>query len=102
MREDEEYEAPFKLDFFPSRQFEAEIPDNLETSVFILARNLLRVLMMGWQDATSLASLRLLSALIIQHDSELSRAMRYAYQQGFDHIYTQLENQELTEPQLNQ
>lgn len=102
MSVNKEYVAPFKLDFFPSRQFEADIPDDLETSTLILARNLLRVLMMGWQDSTSLASLRLLSALAIQHDSELSRAMRYAFQQGFDHIYTQLENQELTESQFNQ
>ena len=101
MKASEKDVALFELNFFSSNQFEAETIDNLERNNLILVRNVLRVLMMGWQDPTPLISRRLLSALV-QRDSEVLRAMRSVFQEGFDHIHTQLTNKQLSESRLEQ
>lgn len=102
MKEGSIYAGGVELNFFSSSTFEPENPDNPEKNAVIIARNALRVLMMGWQDIRGLLSQRVLRAVFIKRDPALLRGMRSAFQQGFDHVYSQLQYAELTELQFNQ
>ena len=71
----------------------------------IIARNALRVLMMGWWDDESwlgLKSWRVFNAVFINRDPVLLRGMRRAFQDGFDDIYAELNQLNLEGKQLKQ
>ncbi len=60
---------------------------------YLIARNALRVLMMGWQDPAHWAGLiswRTFKAVFLQRDPLLLRAMRVAFQEGFYNLYHEL------------
>ncbi|KTC93821.1 MULTISPECIES: hypothetical protein [Legionella] len=102
MRKGEIFATGLTLNFFDSPDFEKENGDSREDSV-IIARNALRILMMGWHDNwKDLASKRVLKAIFVKRDHELTRGMRLAFQQGFDSIFDQLQDSDLNEQQLNQ
>jgi hypothetical protein len=70
-----------------------------------IARNALRVLMMGWWDEASwvgLKSWRVFQAVFIKRDPDLLRGMRQAFQEGFDSIYDELNKKNLTHTQQRQ
>ena len=92
----------FQLDFFPDHRFETNTPDNPEEHNRMVARNIFRLLMMGWQNPANLLSVNTIKAILIEHSPELSCAMRYAFQQGFTHIYAQLQTQNLNRSELDQ
>ncbi len=69
----------------------------------VFARNLLRILMMGWSPAwTDLISLTTLRAVFLRRDPVLLKEFRFAFQQGFLHLFSQLEGQELEHHQMEQ
>ena len=96
--------AQFALNFFESDAFESEEGSgSQDRNAMVSARNALRVLMMGWQEAVSeLLTSRVINAVFLQRDRELLRHMRLAFQEGFNHLFTQLHHQQLTEEQFNQ
>ncbi len=104
MPKEEQYAGNMELNFFPSATFEPELTNRPMENAGVIARNALRVLMMGWQHATSsLMSFRVFSAIFTQRDRELLRSMRKAFQQGFNHLYdVQLKNRSFTQQELNQ
>ncbi|CDZ78167.1 hypothetical protein BN59_02475 [Legionella massiliensis] len=103
MTEGENYAGGLELNFFDSADFEVENPLNPGENAAIIARNAMRILMMGWnEDWQDLVSWRVFSAVFIERDPELLRGMRLGFQQGFQHLYTQLVGQELDPMQFNQ
>ncbi|MFC3909410.1 hypothetical protein ACFORL_10035 [Legionella dresdenensis] len=91
-----------ELNFFPSAEFETaeETPDEQVRVV----RNVLRLLMMGWQPGKwkELISWPIFKDLFINRDPHLTREMRLAFQEGFNNIYQQLSVAELNPAQLAQ
>lgn len=104
MPNDEQYAGDLELDFFSSATFEPEVLNMPEENAVIVARNALRVLMMGWQSSVSaLMSSRVFNTVFVQRDRELLRGMRIAFQEGFNYIYSsKLENSRFTKQQHNQ
>ncbi len=99
----ETYTGGLALNFYAEAQFEAENAESAQENHRIKARNLLRVLMMGWTpEWRNLLTWRTFSAVLVDRDHELTQAMRHAFQQGFDHVYTQLEDKHLTEQEKAQ
>lgn len=84
----------FSLDFFPSHELELESEGRTkQEKADISARNALRILMMGWRvDWSNLLSLPVISAVFLKRDRALTQGMRLAFQQGFHHIFKQLQN----------
>jgi hypothetical protein len=103
MQNAEQYAGGLALNFFESPEFENDqINDDIENTQ-IQTRNLLRILMGGWsQKWRDLLSSRMAKAVFITRDHQLTQAMRLAFQEGFRHIFSQLQNQQLTEQQHNQ
>lgn len=100
---DELYATGLTLNFFESPDFEMEDRENSEENAAKIARNALRILMMGWRhNWKDLLSLRVLWAVFIKRDHELVKGMRLAFQQGFDHLFDQLRDRELTDEQFRQ
>ncbi|ARG97764.1 hypothetical protein [Legionella micdadei] len=98
MKKGEIYAGGLELNFFESAQLESNNNDPAS-----IARDALRILMMGWKENwRDLGSKRVLEAIFIERDHELVREMRLAFQQGFNYIFEQLQNKELSEKQLNQ
>lgn len=104
MLEGEVYAGGLTLNFFESAEFEAENPANSAENAVIIARNALRVLLMGvTENWGSLVSWRVIKAVLLSRDHELLRGMRMAFQQGFNHLFTtQLEGKEFSEHEFNQ
>ncbi|WP_133140740.1 hypothetical protein [Legionella genomosp. 1] len=98
------YAGGLTLDFFPSRELENVDPSNEEQYVLAQARNVLRILMMGWQkDWKKLLSWRAFNAVFVERDHQLTRAMRRGFQEGFDYVFEQLKSQkELSKEQIRQ
>lgn len=98
------YAEGLELQFFHANDFEKEEPTTPpDESAVIIARNALRILMMGWRnDWREIVSWKIFNAVFINRDGELLRGMRLAFQQGFNHIYSQLRNCRLTTLQHNQ
>ncbi|KTD36787.1 hypothetical protein Lnau_1771 [Legionella nautarum] len=102
MKKGDIFATGLNLNFFDSPEFEQTLGNYEEDSV-IIARNALRILMMGWHENwKDLASKRILKAIFVKRDHDLTRGMRLAFQQGFDSIFEQLKDSELNEQQLNQ
>lgn len=103
MRENEQYAGGLSLDFFDSIAFEEEKPGEETENLIRQTRNLLRLLMTGWHDEwRSLLSRRTFNAVFIARDHEMTKAMRLAFQQGFDHVFSQLDGKVLSPQQQNQ
>jgi len=105
MQTNEIYAGGLSLHFFPSMDFEPSNPNQAATPEDLLPqlRNLLRLLMGGWRDDWhTILNHRLYKAVLIKRDHVLTQAMRLAFQQGFEHVFTQLANQTLDPLQQNQ
>lgn len=82
------------LNFCAQQEFESL--DGVETSKqsSILIRNFLRVLMMGWTPSwKQLITPAIAHAVFVQRNPELLRELRFEFQQGFLHLFQQLEGQ---------
>lgn len=100
---DKDHAGNLELKFYASIAFESSSADPGQEYTLVTARNALRVLMMGWQNVDELMSKRVLYAVFVKRDHALLRAMRAAFQEGFDYLYTsQLKDSHFDELQLNQ
>ena len=92
------------LKFLPDAEFESLSNIAVEEHPPIIARNALRLLMMGWPaDAwTSFLSWPVIKAVFIYRDPALLKELRYAFQQGFEFLFTQLKGQKFTADQSEQ
>lgn len=103
MLTNETHAGGLELHFFDSADFETPQNKNSPEESAVIARNALRMLMMGWRsDWKKVLSWRVFKAIFIKRDHELLRGMRLAFQQGFSHIFKQLEFSELSPAQCNQ
>ena len=85
------FKGGIDLKFFEHAEFESLERVTPEDKPLILARNALRLLMMGWPSSwTDLISWSLFKAIFIQRDPTLVKGMRLAFQQGFEHLFKQL------------
>lgn len=100
------FSGRLNLKLYERDEFEVlneETPKALKLSdanVAIIARNSLRLLMMGWPTTSwkEIISWHLVNALFLQRDPILLKALRRAFQDGFDYLYLQLKDKEfLTE-----
>jgi len=90
----EQYAGGLALDFFESPEFEEEIAGDDAANLAIQTRNRLRVLMSGWNDKwQNLLSWRAIKAILFERDHQMTKAFRLAFQQGFDHLFKQLQGQ---------
>lgn len=97
------YAGGLSLNFYPQAQFEAERADSALEKSRIKARNLLRVLMMGWTpNWRNLLTKQTFNAVFVERDHQLTQAMRHAFQEGFTHVYSQLQGKQLSELEKNQ
>ncbi|NCT56370.1 MAG: hypothetical protein GW760_01480 [Legionella sp.] len=93
------------LDFFSTAELEQEQRENPTENARIIARNMLRFLMMKYEgDALDMLSSELLSAIFVQRNPQLLCGMRHAFQEGFDHVAQQLNSKKglLSTKQNNQ
>lgn len=104
MDQGERYAGGLSLQFFDGHDFENENPTDPQVNASIVARNVLRVLMMGWRsDWQKIISKRVLKAVLYERDKGFMQGLRLVFQQGFSHVYDQLrQTQNLTEHQLRQ
>ncbi len=103
LNDGEIYAGGLDLKFYPSEEFEPDLPEISIESYRIKARNLLRVLMMGWTpNWRNLLSWHTFRAVVADRDHNLTQAMRYAFQQGFVHIFEQLNHRQTYGPPLNE
>lgn len=81
-----------QIDFLPSNKFETPNDINALENNRRVGRNVLRLLMMGWQaNWKDLLSWQVFKAIFVERDHGLTQGMRYAFQEGFDHVFTQLQ-----------
>ena len=103
MRNGEKYAGGLTLNFIDPAEFENETIGDSEKNDPIKARNLLRVLMNGWNERwTDLLSWRTFKAVFNDRDHKLTKALRHEFQQGFHHVFSQLAGKTLNQLQLNQ
>lgn len=97
MLEDGEiYAGGMDIKFYPSGEFETELAEDGLDNYRIKARNLLRVLMMGWtENWRDLLSWQTFHAVVSERDHNLTQAMRHAFQEGFEHIFDQLNQRQI-------
>ena len=97
------FKGELNLNFFDKSEFESielATPNQKDLS---LARNALRLLMMGWpKHWTALISWPVFKAVFIQRDPNLLRGLRLAFQEGFENLFKQLSLLELNEEQKEQ
>lgn len=94
-----------RLDFIrPHVMTDERTAPNQEEHARIVARHALRILMMGWpkEGIGSIVSWDLFRAIFIQRDPHLLRGMRYVFQEGFQYVYEQLKQKNLTESERAQ
>lgn len=98
------FKGGLDLNFFPSAEFESVEGIDPLTKNSILARNGLRLLMMGWRaDSWQLMlSWPIIKAVMLQRDPAILRELRLAFQQGFEHLFAQLHHQTLNQEQSEQ
>ncbi|WP_284498264.1 hypothetical protein [Legionella maioricensis] len=70
----------------------------------IIARNALRLLMMGWpsESWTQLLSWPVLKAVFVNRAPQLLKELRFAFQEGFELLFTQLQGKKLNAEQSEQ
>ena len=99
---------PFKggldLKFIASPQFESLEHVAPEARYPIIARNALRFLMMGWpsEDWVKLLSWPAFKAVFVHRDPKLLKELRLAFQQGYEHLFTQLQGKQFNKEQSEQ
>lgn len=82
-----------RLDFFLTAKLEQERRENPTENARIIARNMLRCLMMKYEgDPLDILSSELLSAIFVQRNPQLLCGMRHAFQEGFDQVWQQLDS----------
>ena len=103
MIDGERFAGGLELNFFESSAFEEMQQDDSIEYYNSVGRNALRMLMMGWHDNwQQLLTWQLAKAVFIERDHKLTRGMRFAFQQGFDHLFDQLQGTHLTEQEQHQ
>jgi pimeloyl-ACP methyl ester carboxylesterase len=103
MQSGEEYASGLTLNFFDSSEFEDDQIGETTENIAKQTRNLLRVLMQGWNEGWhSLITRRTFNAVFVNRDHQMTQAMRLAFQQGFNHIFSQLDGRQLPPQQQNQ
>lgn len=102
MLKKQQFKGGLNLNFFDNLAHESSSDFN-QSSRKSVARNVLRVLMMGWnQSVGKLVNWELLKAILVKRDPELLKEFRLGFQQGFDHVFTQLEGKQFTAEQHEQ
>lgn len=103
MAENTIFKGGLDLKFFPQAEFESLENSTSQEHNAIMVRNILRLLMMGWSSSWSqLLSINNFKAVFIQRDPELLKEFRLAFQQGFEHLFTQLDGQQFNQEQMEQ
>lgn len=95
----------FSLDFLPPESsYDHEACEHPEADKHRMARRILRMLMMGEleEGGQELQSWRVLHTVLIEQDDAFLRAMRHVFQEGMQHVFTQLEGQKLTPSEQEQ
>lgn len=91
------------LNFSPQHKFEPIEGVDRERQAPIIARNAVRLLMMGWTEQwTEFLTPAVAYAVFVQRDHELLRELRFAFQQGFSALFEQLKEKKLTDTQQEQ
>ncbi|MGM9451725.1 hypothetical protein ACTAZI_00130 [Legionella bozemanae] len=97
------FQGGIDLNFFPQRKFESIDGVEPEKQAPIIARNAVRLLMMGWTEQwTDFLTSTVAHAIFVQRDHELLRELRFAFQQGFSELFEQLKEKKLTDIQQEQ
>lgn len=97
------FRGGLNLKFISETEFESVIDRAAEEHYGVYGRNALRLLMMGWTKSWSeLLSWPIFKAVFLQRDHALLKELRLAFQQGFDHLFLQLKDQQLTKEQHEQ
>lgn len=82
------------INLFASCELEQEQPENPSENARIIARNMLRFLMMKYEgNPSEMLSSEFLIAVFIKRNPRLLCGMRQAFQEGFDHVLEQLNSQ---------
>lgn len=101
MQDGEQYAGGLALHFYERGALEPTEGLQGREAALAVARNALRILTMGWQnEVKSMVTPKVIKAIFWSRDHELMWAMRVAFQQGFDHLLTQLQGQQF--PPLKQ
>ncbi|MFJ1268051.1 hypothetical protein ACD661_05740 [Legionella lytica] len=103
MLKENAFTAELDLKFFEHANFESQtgIPPSAQAS--IIARNVLRVLMMGWTDSwKELLTPVVFHAVFIERNPAFLKEMRRAFQEGFFELFNQLKDQQFNENQAEQ
>lgn len=97
------FRGGLELKFFPNAEFESLQQLSHEETYDAVGRNLLRLIMMGWnQDWSQLISLSFVKSIFVHRNHEFLRRWRLAFQEGFHHVFTQIQEKEFTEQQHEQ
>jgi len=97
------FKGGLNLKFFTDPNLESlkGVPESLQPS--IISRNALRILTMGWTEAwKDLISWTSFKAIFWQRNSVFTKELRFAFQQGFLTLFSQLSELELTVEQKEQ
>lgn len=96
MKKGERFAGGLQLQFFPHAEFEEPNLSDPVINAEIIARNVLRVLLMGnYKDWQKLSNWKVFKAIFIRRDRELMKGLRIAFQQGFQFVYEQLKEKKL-------
>lgn len=103
MADNDSFKGGLDLNFFEDKEFESLEHVAAADEPLVVARNALRFLMMGWSSSwTELVSWPVFKAVYIRRDPVLVRAMRLAFQQGFENLFKHLSQLELNPEQKEQ
>lgn len=98
------FKGGLDLKFVTNSEFESL--DNITSDKHypIIARNALRLLMMGWpsESWTNLLSWPVFKAVFVHRDPKLLKELRLVFQQGFEILFSQLHGQKLNQEQNEQ
>lgn len=97
------FKGGLNLKFFEQAEFESLSKKSASEQPLIIARNVLRLITMGWPKSwTELFSWSIIKAIFIQRNPVYLRALRSAFQEGFDYLFKQLSQHEFNEEQKEQ
>lgn len=103
MLNDNTFTAELDLKFFGHAGFESAAGLSVLEQAPIIARNVLRVLMMGWTESwRELLTPTVFHAVFIERNPGFLKEMRRAFQEGFLELFNQLEGQQFNENQSEQ
>ncbi|CEG56191.1 hypothetical protein [Legionella fallonii] len=98
------FKGGLNLKFVANSEFESLDHVAQSEHAPIIARNALRLLMMGWPSDSwkQFISWPILKAIFVYRDPALLKELRFAFQQGFELLFTQLQGRQLSEEQNEQ